>query len=112
MTIATRLTNWALHDVYGFKDQPTVTVPLKAKYQNQQVVITFSNNLNSGEAVLVKGFSLDGKTEISARIEKNKIVLIAPGKPKKIIYGFSPYTSANLIDNFGIPVPGFILDLD
>jgi sialate O-acetylesterase len=112
LTIAKRLSNWALHDVYGFKDQPTVTVPLKAKYHKKQVVISFSNNLNSGDAALIKGFSLNGKTEISAKAAKNKVIIAVPEKPQKIIYGFSPYTIANLLDVFGIPVPGFILDLD
>jgi sialate O-acetylesterase len=112
LTIASRLSNWALHDVYGFKNQPTVTVPLKAKYHKQQVVITFSNNLNSGDTTLIKGFSLNGKAEISAKVEKNKVILFSSEKPQQIIYGFSPYTTANLMDVFGIPVPGFILDLD
>jgi len=109
LAIATRLSNWALHDVYGFKDQPTVTVPLKAKYHKRQVVITFSNNLNSIEAVLIKGFSFDGKTEISAKIEKNKVILFAQEKPKNVHYGFSPYTTANLVDKDKIPVPGFMI---
>ena len=111
MTIAKRLSNWALHDVYGFKDQPTVTVPLKAKYHKQKVVITFSNNLSSRDAGLIKGFSLDGKTEISAKVEKNKVIINTPEKPKKIIYGFSPYTIANLMDSNKIPVPGFMFDV-
>ena len=111
MTIATRLTNWALHDVYGFRNQPTVTVPLYAKYHKKQVVISFSNNLNSGDAALIKGFSFDGKTEISAKVQKNKVILFAPEKPKEIIYGFSPYTSANLMDTDKIPVPGFMIEV-
>jgi hypothetical protein len=101
-----------LHDVYGFKELPTVTVPLKVKYRRQHVVITFSNHLNCGDAELIKGFSLDGKTEILGKVERNTVILFSPEKPRKVIYGFSPYTSANLMDKFGIPVPGFILDLD
>ena len=112
LTIATRLSNWALHDVYGFKELPTVTVPLKVKYRSQHVVITFSNHLNRGDAELIKGFSLDGKTEILGKVEKNTVILFAPEKPKKIIYGFSPYTTANLFDADKIPVPGFIIALD
>ncbi len=111
LTIAKRLSNLALHDVYGFKDQPTVTVPLKAKYRKQQIIIRFSNNLNSGDADLIKGFSLDGKKEISAKAAKNKVIINAPEKPKKIIYGFSPYTIANLMDSDNIPVPGFIIEV-
>ncbi|MEY3576693.1 MAG: hypothetical protein RL394_275 [Bacteroidota bacterium] len=111
LTIAKRLSNWALHDVYGFKDQPTVTVPRKAKYHKQQVDIRFSNNLNSGDTALIKGFSVDGKTEISAKAEKNKVIIKTTGKPKKIIYGFSPYTTANLLDSDKIPVPGFMIDV-
>ena len=109
LTIATRLANWALHDVCGFKGQPTVTVPHKAKYHKKQVIISFSNNLNSSDADLIKGFSLDGKTEISAKVEKNKVIINTPEKPKKIIYGFSPYTTANLMDSNKIPVPGFMI---
>jgi len=112
LTIATRLSNWALHDVYGLNNQPTVTVPLKAKFHKQQVVITFSNYLDSSDNDLVKGFSLDGKTEILARVEKNTVIIFSSEKPKQIIYGFSPFTTSNLMDKDKIPVPGFIVAVE
>jgi hypothetical protein len=56
-----------------------------------------------------KGFSLDGIHEASYVIKENKAVIKTPSKPARLYFGFSPYTSANLVDKEGIPIPAFIL---
>jgi hypothetical protein len=39
----------------------------------------------------------------------NKAIIKTPSKPARLYFGFSPYTSANLVDKEGIPIPAFIL---
>jgi hypothetical protein len=39
----------------------------------------------------------------------NKAVIKTSSKPARLYFGFSPYTSANLVDKEGVPIPAFIL---
>ena len=105
--VADRLANWALHNQYGFKRAPTITTPISVIYQNNKVIIKFSSELDVPNNQSPLGFSLDGITEAAYTIKGNTVFIQAATKPQKIYFGFSPYTSANLVDKQGIPVPAF-----
>jgi hypothetical protein len=52
---------------------------------------------------------LDGIHEASYVIKGNKVFIKMPSKPELVYFGFAPYTSANLVDKEGTPIPAFIL---
>lgn len=105
--VAERLANWALQKQYAFKDAPTITTPISVIYQNNKVIIKFNSELHAPINQTPLGFSLDGITEAAYTIKDNTVFIQAATKPKKIYYGFLPYTSANLVDNQGIPLAAF-----
>lgn len=107
--IAQRLANTALHDIYGYLKSPTLTKPIRIAYANKQVVVTFNNPLQTIDGAAPKGFSLDGIHEASYVIKDNKAIIKTPSKPELLYFGFAPYTSANLVDKEGNPIPAFIL---
>lgn len=107
--VASRLANWALNRQYGFKQVPTITKPTSAIYQNNQVVVAFDDQLQILDNQSPLGFSLDGITEAIYTVKGNLVYIKAFSKPQKVWFGFSPYTSANLVDKDGIPVPAFSL---
>jgi hypothetical protein len=71
------------------------------------VIIKFSSELHVPNNQSPLGFSLDGITEAAYTIKGNTVFIQAATKPKKIYFGFLPYTSANIVDKQGIPVPAF-----
>lgn len=105
--VAERLANWALQKQYAFKDAPTITKPIGVTYQNNQVVVAFSSQVQVLNNQTSLGFSLDGISEAAYTIKGNTVFIQAATKPKKIYYGFSPFCSANLVDKQGIPIPAF-----
>jgi sialate O-acetylesterase len=107
--IAQRLASFALHDNYGFKNAATITKPIHVEYKNGFVSITFNNRIQTLDGDVAKGFSLDGIHEASYVIKESKVFIKTPSKPALLYFGFSPYTSANLVDKEGTPIPAFIL---
>lgn len=107
-SIAQRLANFALHDNYGFANAATITKPIHVEYKNGFVSISFNNQLQVPDNVVPKGFSLDGISEIEYTIKGSVVQIKSALKPQQIYFGFSPYTSANLVDKQGVPIPAFI----
>jgi len=70
--VGVRLAKWALYYNYHKDLTPSGPLPLKAKYLNGKVVISFkypANGLEIAEGAVLKGFSFDGFTETLATIE-------------------------------------------
>ena len=107
--IAQRLASFALHDIYGFANAATITKPFYVEYKNGFISISFNNRIQTLDGAVPKGFSLDGIHEASYIIMGNKAVIKTPSKSALLYFGFSPYTSANLVDKEGTPIPAFIL---
>ena len=107
--IAHRLASFALHDNYGFKNAATITKPIHVEHKNGFISISFNNRIQILDGAVPRGFSLDGIHEASYMIKENKAVIKTSSKPARLYFGFSPYTSANLVDKEGIPIPAFIL---
>ncbi|MFM6969208.1 MAG: sialate O-acetylesterase [Sediminibacterium sp.] len=105
--VAERLANWALQKQYAIKDMPTITKLVGVTCQNNQVVVTFSGQVQVLNNQIPLGFSLDGITEAAYTIKDNVVFISASAKPKEVYFGFSPYTSANLVDKDGVPIPAF-----
>jgi sialate O-acetylesterase len=107
-SIAKRLASFALHDNYGFANAATITKPIHVEYKNGFVSISFNNQLRVPDNVVPNGFSLDGISEIEYTIKGSVVQIKSALKPQQIYFGFSPYTSANLVDKQSVPIPAFI----
>ncbi|MEN9349733.1 MAG: hypothetical protein RL372_711 [Bacteroidota bacterium] len=107
-TIAQRLASFALHENYGFTNAATITKPIHVEYKNGFISISFNNQVHVPDNVTPKGFSLDGISEIEYTIKGSEVHIKTDLKPKQIYFGFSPFTSANLVDKQGVPIPAFI----
>jgi sialate O-acetylesterase len=108
--IGERLARWALAQDYGVSLVPSGPLPVKAKYSNGKVIISFtyvSDSLTTADAKALRGFSLDGKTEINAVISKGNINIPAKDKPQFVYYGWKPFTDANLVNADRLPASTF-----
>ena len=103
--VGERLARWALADPL-----PSGPLPMKARYRNDTVVVTFRyGNLETSDQQPVRGFSLDGHTDVLAIIRGNTILIATPQKPEAIFYAWKPYTDANLCNTAKLPASTFKL---
>lgn len=108
--VGERLAAWALHKTYHKHVVPSGPLPIQAKYRNKKIIITFqysAGGLATAVNEPLRGFSLDGIQEASARIQKNKIIIPALTKPGFIYYGWQPFTRANLVNAEKLPASTF-----
>jgi len=78
----------------GFKNN----VHLNNKKGDVVITFQYANDLQTTDRQKLRGFSLDGKTEVNAVIQNNKFVISANSKPAYIYYGCKPFTDANLVN--------------
>lgn len=111
--VGERLARWALTQDYGQEMTPTGPLPLKAKYRKGQIEITFqySEGLNTSEGKELKGFSVDGKTEIRATIERDRVIISVSEKPRFVYYGWNPFSDGNLVNGEGLPASTFKIEV-
>lgn len=111
--IGERLARLALKEAYGRKVGAYGPEVQRAEYKKGRVVVCFKHakGLATAGSAPLKGFSLDGKTEVEARIEKNKVVLPVAHRPVKVYYGWQPYSEGNLINEEGLPASSFEITL-
>jgi sialate O-acetylesterase len=107
--VGERLARWALNKNYGEKIVPSGPLPLKALYQNGKVIISFrfGKGLKTSDGEKQRGFSIDGKTDVQAVIEDDRVIISASQKPAYIYYGWKPYTDANLVNAEQLPASTF-----
>lgn len=108
--VGERLANWALYDAYKKNIIPSGPLPLKAKYKNGKVTITFkyvADGLRTSDNKVVRGFSLDGNHKVDATIYHRKIVVNVGRKPDFVYYAWEPFTNANLINATSLPASTF-----
>jgi sialate O-acetylesterase len=112
-----------LNKEYGLSIVPSGPLPLRAEYANGQLQITFNHaidGLATADGKPLRGFSLDGVHEVSARIQKGKLQLgksISSGsemvvidceeQPAYIYYDWKPYTDGNLVNREQLPTSTF-----
>jgi len=113
--VGERLARWALSETYHKKIVPSGPLPLQAKYINKDIVITFqytANGLKTSDGEPVKGFSINGQTEVRAEIRNNTIVIPVPDKPAFVYYAYKPFTDANLVNSESLPASTFKIEVD
>ncbi|NCB67690.1 MAG: sialate O-acetylesterase [Bacteroidia bacterium] len=111
--VGERLARWALAQDYGQEITPSGPLPLKAKYRKGQVEITFqySEGLKTSTGNEIKGFSTDGKTEIRAFVERDRVIIPVSEKPGFVYYGWKPFSDANLVNGEGLPASTFKIEV-
>ena len=108
--VGARLANWALNKTYKRNVVPSGPLPKKAIYKDGKIVIHFQyseNGLKTTGDQPLRGFSIDGKTEIAAMIHKNKIIIPVIQNPGFVYYGWKPFTDANLVNAEQLPASTF-----
>lgn len=110
--IGERLARWALHKEDKRKPVPSGPLPLKAKYINGQVIISFQYTgagLQTADGKPLRGFSLNGITESIAAVQNKTVVIRVKEKPLYIYYAWKPFTEANLVNSEQLPASTFKL---
>ena len=115
--VGDRLARLALHFTYRQKNiVPYGPMPLKAQRQNNQVLLSFNYpgaQLKTEDGKPLRGFMLRNEKgeeqEANAFIEKNKVIipLDKNEKPVSVLYGWKPYTDANLVNEEQLPASTF-----
>lgn len=107
--IGERLARWALLQEYGKKVIPSGPLPVYATYNDGKVVVSlrYKKRLKSSDEKGLRGFSLDGKTEVAAIIQNNKVVIASPQKPAFVYYGWKPFSDGNLMNGENLPASTF-----
>jgi len=108
--VGERLARWALVQDYGVSLVPSGPLPLKAIYRNGNIIIRFkyaSDSLTTADAKALRGFSLDGKTDVNAVTSNGNIIIPVKDKPQFVYYGWKPFTDANLVNADLLPASTF-----
>lgn len=110
---AERLARWALLHTYHKNIVPSGPLPLRAVYHKGKVMVSFqfANGLQSVGGSL-KGFSVDGSTDIPAGIIHEQVVVAVTNKPTYVYYGWKPFTDGNLVNAENLPASTFKIKCD
>lgn len=116
--VGLRLADLALHDTYG----KTTVVPngplaVDASKEGDKIALSFSEStgLTTSDGQPPRGFEiLNGKgyfQPAKAVIRNNKVLLEIPRNEavEKVVYGWKPYTRANLVNGAGLPASTFMM---
>lgn len=109
-TVGERLSLWALHKTYFKNNVPSGPLVESAQFKDGKIVITFNyanGGLTTSDSKQVKGFSVNGNTEIPVLIDQNRIVINTIVKPAFVYYGWVPFTAANLTNKNLLPASTF-----
>lgn len=108
--VGERLARWALNKTYGKNIIPSGPLPVKAKYVNGKVIVSFqymANGLKTSDGALLKGFSIDGINTVEAIFGVSGILIHADTKPTYIYYGWQPFSIGNLVNSENFPASTF-----
>ncbi|SKB71076.1 sialate O-acetylesterase [Salegentibacter holothuriorum] len=112
--VGKRLARWALKNEYGKDIIVSGPLPQKAEYKNGNIIVEFKytgKGLQTLDGKAVRGFSIDGKTELTGEIKDKKIVFPSAEKPEYIYYNWQPYTIGNLGNSEGLPASTFKMEV-
>ena len=111
--VGKRLARWALAKTYKKEMVPSGPLPLKAEYKDGKIIVRFqyAKGLTTSDEKPLRGFSTDGKTEARAKIEKDKVTIMANEKPGYVYYGWKPFSDANLVNSENLPASTFKIKL-
>ncbi|HRP57828.1 GDSL-type esterase/lipase family protein [Agriterribacter sp.] len=119
--VGERLARLALHFNYQQKSiVPSGPLPLNIVKQNSRIVISFqyAQMLKTNDGETLRGFRLlndkGQQTDMNAFIQNNKVI-IPFGKeqrPVAVLYGWEPFTNANLVNGEGLPASTFKIKIN
>lgn len=116
--VGLRLAMLALHDTYGKKNiVPSGPLVKLVNRKKDRIIVSFSNNkgLTTADGDGVRGFEIVNHrgffVAVSAKIKKDKIIIDVPEnmKAEKVVYGWDPYSTANLVNKAGLPASTFMI---
>lgn len=107
--VGERLARWALYQTYKNPMVPSGPLPLHAVYANGRLAVRFDHakRLKTSDGKSLRGFSLNGKTQVHATIQGNKVIIASDQKPGFLFYAWKPFTDANLTNEAGLPASTF-----
>ena len=114
-----RLAQLALHQTYHKKIVAAGPLVTKTMLKGSHVVIEFENNkgLRTSDNEPLRGFQLVNDKgdfiKAAAAIKDDKIFIQVPNGQSinKVVYGWEPFTQANLVNAALLPASTFMLDL-
>lgn len=111
--VGERLARWALMQVYSEDIVPSGPLPLNATFENENVIVSFqyAKGLHTADGNALRGFSLDAKNEVEARIQNDKIIIPVSSKPSFVYYGWKPFSDANLVNEENLPASTFKIEV-
>lgn len=114
--VGERLARWALHDTYG----KTTVVPSGPLYKNTSfrkgiayVEFDYGQGMKSSDGQPLRRFEIAGDDGLFfpavAVVENNVVKVFSPSvkNPCRVRYGWQPYTTANLVNEAGLPASTF-----
>lgn len=119
--VGERLAKLALHFTYNQKNVvPYGPMIVNAEKQNSQVVLSFqyAGGLKTSDDKTLRGFKLvDEKGiqhEAKALIQNNKVIipLDKNANAVEVLYGWEPYTDANLVNGENLPASTFKIKIE
>ena len=114
--VAERLARLALHFTYGQKNVvPYGPMIANAVKQNNQIILSFqyASGLKTGDGKTLRGFKLMNEKgmqqEVKAFIQNNKVIIPIDKNENavEVLYGWEPYTEANLANDENLPASTF-----
>jgi sialate O-acetylesterase len=118
--VGERLARLALHFTYGQKNVvPYGPMPERAVQQKDQLILSFqyAGQLKTADGKALRGFKLVDEKGVArtaqAFIRNSQVILPIEmnEKPVMVLYGWEPYTDANLVNGEGLPAPGFKMNV-
>lgn len=113
-TVGHRLARWALKNEYGQNILVSGPLPEKAIYKDGSIIVDFKftgKELKTSDGKSLQGFSIDGKSEVSANIKRNKVYIKTSEKPEFVYYSWQPWATGNLINPEGLPASTFKMEV-
>jgi sialate O-acetylesterase len=88
-------------------------LPLQAEYKNGKLIISFqyAKGLRTSDQKPLRGFSIDGHSEVAAVIANDRVLIEAKQKPAIVYYGWKPYSDANLVNAENLPASSFKINV-
>ena len=118
--VGERLARLALNLTYKQKKiLPYGPMPSGAQRLNKQIVVSFkyAEHLKTSDGKLLRGFMLQNEKGLSldakAFIHKNKVIIPIGNNIKQVsvLYGWKPYTDANLVNEAQLPASTFKINI-
>ena len=115
-TVGERFALLALDETYGMNVRGRSPEPFRAYYNDSVLVITFTNAkyLRTSDGIEIRELEVLKSglyQQVTGKILKNKIIINIKGI-KSVRYGWKPFSSGNLVNESGLPLSTFKIDVE